>query len=76
MMLLSIFATSLLICTILIICAVFLHTIYRIVKNQQLNNYQKVLWMIVILVLNMLGCLIYLIVYDKSRHPKRKNHLE
>jgi len=72
MMLLSIFATSLRIFTVLIICVVFLYTIYQNVKNQDLKNYQKVLWMVIILVLNMLGCLIYLIVHDKSRRPLKK----
>ncbi|MVZ67139.1 hypothetical protein GQF61_14855 [Sphingobacterium sp. DK4209] len=41
--------------------------------NDKLLMYQKFLWILVLVILNILGCLLYLIIYDQSRIPKKRN---
>ncbi|WP_149524349.1 PLDc N-terminal domain-containing protein [Sphingobacterium hotanense] len=67
MVLLGIFSQSIMLIFALAIMYIVVFSIYHIVTNDKLDPYQKVVWIIVILIGNILASIIYLIIHNRAK---------
>lgn len=67
MVLLGIFSQSIMLIFALAIMYIVVFSIYHIVTNDKLVPYQKVIWIIVILIGNILASIIYLIIHNRAK---------